>query len=150
MPKRPLSAGSDIEARCTRCREVTNHTVVAMVEDRVVRVQCHICDGVHNYHPPAAKPAAKQAPVRSTAPREPREPRQTRSRAEAAAAEEWEAGVRLAATAGTVPYSMAGRYRHEDLVQHPVFGVGIVKAILPPGKMEVLFQGGRKLLRCGT
>lgn len=52
MNSRKLSAGDIIDARCTKCRAVTNHRIVAMVGDRVVRVECNTCHGVHNYHPP--------------------------------------------------------------------------------------------------
>ena len=56
MSTRKLSAGDIIEARCTKCREILNHRIVAMVEEKVVRVECNTCGGVHNYYPP---PAAK-------------------------------------------------------------------------------------------
>jgi hypothetical protein len=45
-------------------------------------------------------------------------------------------------------YDMAGKFRVNDLVDHTVFGLGIVKSLIKPGKMEVLFEGGKKLLRC--
>jgi hypothetical protein len=32
-------------------------------------------------------------------------------------------------------------------VKHPVFGLGVVKSVVP-NKIEVLFQEGKKLLRC--
>ena len=59
MTARILSAGDIIEARCTKCREVLNHRIVAMVEGKVVRVECNTCNGVHNYHAPPAAKAAK-------------------------------------------------------------------------------------------
>lgn len=150
MTKRPKAAGDHIEARCTRCREVTNHIIVAMVEGRVVRVQCNICSGIHNYYPPTV---AKPAPAKS-APREPRsaprEPRPSRNRAALADAEEWETVVGQVDPAPGKPYSMERTFRVGELVRHPTFGMGVVKAVLPPAKMEVLFQAGRKLLRCGS
>ncbi len=149
MAKRPTNAGDDVEARCTRCREVTNHTVVAMVESRVARVQCNICNGIHNYYPPAtqrtaARPAAAkpEKPVKA--------PRATARRTQAAEQAEWEEATRSAAAGkAVVPYTMTRSCRAGELLQHPSFGIGVVKAIIPPGKMTVLFEAGTKLMRCG-
>ena len=41
---------------------------------------------------------------------------------------------------------MKGKYRVNDLVEHPVFGLGVVKLVVVPDKIAVLFQGGKKLL----
>jgi hypothetical protein len=43
---------------------------------------------------------------------------------------------------------MDGRFQVKKLVLQPSFGVGIVKAVIVPNKMQVLFQDGIKLLRC--
>ena len=85
---RQLSAGSTIETRCTRCKGVLNHTIVAMVGEKIVRVECSTCHGLHAYHPP--KPvkeakAAKSAGTKTAA------PRKTKADPDAAARAEWEA-----------------------------------------------------------
>ena len=36
-----LTAGDFIEARCTRCKAVTNHTIIALVGTVPVRVRCN-------------------------------------------------------------------------------------------------------------
>ncbi|MBE0598017.1 MAG: hypothetical protein IH614_12175 [Desulfuromonadales bacterium] len=153
MTKRPKAAGDHIESRCTRCKEVTNHIIVAMVEGRVVRVQCNICDGIHNYYPPStAKPVStKEAQPRSTSAKAaPREPRAPRNRAAVADAEEWESMVGRGDSESARPYSMERAFKAGELVRHPTFGMGVVKAVLPPAKVEILFQAGRKLLRSGN
>jgi hypothetical protein len=43
---------------------------------------------------------------------------------------------------------MTGRFQVKNLIKHPTFGIGIVKAVIVPNKMQVLFQDGIKLLRC--
>jgi hypothetical protein len=141
--KKKLSAGDIIDARCTRCRTVTNHTIVAMVEDRPVRVQCNTCDGIHNYHSPAA-----ERPVRVVAEKAAPAPRKTRASAQSAAQEEWEAASRGADPSSVPRYEMGRGYKVNELIQHPVFGLGLVKTTIKPNKMEVLFEGGVKLLRC--
>jgi hypothetical protein len=141
-----LSAGGFVETRCTRCRKLMNHTIVAMVGEKIVRVECNTCHGIHNYHPVkvAKEPvAAKTTAKRVTTPRVPK------ADPAAVAAAEWavlEAGMD---PTQAVPYDMNGIFRAKKLLLHPVFGLGIVQLVLPPNKIEVLFQDGKKRLRCG-
>ena len=140
-----LSAGSIVETRCTRCKDITNHTIVAMVGEQIVRVECNTCHSVHNYHAPKAakEPAAKSAVKKTAA------PRATKADPEAAARAEWATLQPDMDQAKAIPYDMNGTYRAKNLLLHPLFGLGIVQAILPPNKMDVLFKEGRKRLRCG-
>ncbi len=143
--KNGFSAGDVIESRCTRCRRVTNHIIVAMVRERVVRVQCSTCDGVHNYYPPEVKAKTGPAPRTTTAP--PRTPKAGTRRAQAAETEEWQELSRGHSGPHRV-YEMDGAFKQGDLLQHHSFGVGVVTSLVKPNKMEVLFQDGRKVLRC--
>lgn len=146
MSQKSLSAGDTVDSRCTRCRAVTNHTIVAMVEDRVARVRCNTCGGDHNYHRPAGpKPAGAKA---GGAAKTPRTPRKTRASAAAELQQEWESLQRGVDPSQALPYDMEGGYRVNDALSHPVFGIGVVTALFKPNKMEVFFQGGKKLLRC--
>ncbi len=43
---------------------------------------------------------------------------------------------------------MNGRFNVKRLILHPVFGLGVVKAVIVPNKMQILFKDGIKLLRC--
>ncbi len=145
MITRKLSAGDIIEAQCTRCRKLLNHTIVAMVGERVVRVQCNTCGGAHNYRP-VAEP--KTPAVRTSSSKAEKAPRAPRKDPGAADREEWES-LRPAMESGQAfPYDMNGTYRVNSVVAHPVFGLGVVKCVIKPDKMEVLFQAGKKLLRC--
>ncbi len=143
--KKILTAGDNVESRCTRCRRVTNHIIVAMVQDRVVRVQCNTCDGVHNYYPPTSP--AERSPRAAAAPAAPRPPRAGSRRGQSADLEEWQELSRTLAGPRR-PYAMDSPFQVNDLVEHPVFGLGVVRAVARPNKMEVLFQDGRKVLRC--
>lgn len=117
-----------------------------MVGERVARVQCYTCGGVHNYYgEKEAKPAVAGAAVRK------KEPAARTARKEPGSAdrEEWES-LRPGMEEGrAIPYDMNGKFRVNDLVEHSLFGRGVVKRLAGPGKIEVLFQGGKKLLRCG-
>lgn len=144
MSSKKLSAGDIIESQCTRCRAVMNHTIVAMMEERVVRVQCNTCNGVHNYKEkktakvPAGKTAAaKKAPSAGRARKDPK----------AAERQEWENLRPAMQSEQALGYRMDGKYKVKDLLKHPVFGLGVVVGSAP-NKIEVLFEDGKKLLRC--
>jgi len=142
---RPLSAGSTVETRCTRCRAVMNHTIVAMVGEKIVRVECNTCHGMHNYHP--VKVAKEPAPPKATQ-KKPAAPRTAKADPAAAAAAQW-AGLHAGMdVAQAIPYDMNGTYRINNLLLHPMFGLGIVQLVLP-NKIDVLFKEGKKRLRCG-
>ncbi|MEZ4599959.1 MAG: hypothetical protein R2940_09225 [Syntrophotaleaceae bacterium] len=144
MSSKRLSAGDFIEARCTRCRTVTNHTVIAMVEERPVRVRCNTCHGDHNYRSPQQKQEAARTKTVST-------PRPARSSAKSRAAadqDQLQEILNQAETGLAVPYAMDRGYKPDDIVSHPVFGLGVVKELHKPDKVEILFTCGKKLLRC--
>jgi hypothetical protein len=140
------SAGDIVESLCTRCRKVMNHTIVAMVGEKIVRVECNTCKGTHNYHPvkAAREPAAGKAPQQKGA-----ATRKSKADPEAAAREEWAELRPFMNPVQALPYDMNGTYRVKNLLQHPVFGLGVVQLLLPPNKMDVLFRDGKKRLRCG-
>ena len=46
---KPLTAGSEIDAWCTKCRMDLLHRIVAMVRGRPKRVICMTCNSEHNY-----------------------------------------------------------------------------------------------------
>jgi len=145
MSIRKLSAGDNVESRCTRCLTVLNHTIVAMVGERVVRVECNTCHSVHN-HPrekTAAKPAPRTSGMKST-------PVSRKSGKDPGSAEreEWESLRGAMEGKPAQAYDMDGKFRANDLVEHAVFGLGIVLRVAGPNKMDVLFQSGKKLLRC--
>jgi hypothetical protein len=139
--EKKIEAGSEINSRCLKCKAVTNHTVIAMVNGKVAKVLCNVCGGRHNYRPEKPEPAgpAKRKTARPNV-----------------------AGIRQAKAeayfeeqiAGRDPfkalvYDMTGIYKEGDLIDHPIFGLGVVTERVMPDKIEVLFRQGSKLLICG-
>jgi Zn ribbon nucleic-acid-binding protein len=150
MSSKKPSAGDYIDARCSRCKAITNHTIIAMVEDKVVRVQCNTCGGMHNYRVPKAEKPAKV--VKSRTPATPKAVKDARSASAKAAVldqEQWVAASRDADPTRAVPYSMDGTYKVNSWINHPTFGFGLVLTVVP-NKVEILFQDGKKLLRCSS
>lgn len=172
MPLSP-GPGDRIEARCTRCNDVTGHVVVALVRGEIVKVECRACGSVHKYYPPIARKAAQNKdavcrvkpgearraavaavrPLNAGSASPPREAAATgrvpsRNRREAELCEEsWKRTLERTA-AEPRPYTMDTAFAVGDVVEHPAFGQGVVNEIAPPDKMRVLFRDGVRLLRC--
>ncbi len=149
MRNTKLSAGDIIDAMCTRCRSILNHTIVAMVEDRVVRVECNTCHGVHNYRGKPEKKIPEPGPSGHEKQKTPRAKKSnTAKEPKITDRQEWETLCSGNPADRSIPYDMNGKFQVDDPVDHSTFGVGIVRALIPPNKMEVLFESGKKLLRC--
>lgn len=165
--------GDAVASRCTRCDDVTGHVIVALVGDQIIKVECRACGSVHRYRPPEGVKAerketarrVRQGTERADAIREvraasassfaaavsPAAAKTTGSRAAKAAMaveEEWRRAIALAPGSNARPYAMNERFAVDEVVEHPVFGSGIVREVLPPDKVRILFRDGPRLLRC--
>jgi hypothetical protein len=76
-------------------------------------------------------------------------PRKSKADPEAAARDEWQALQLDRESTQPIPYDMGRVYRLKNLIAHPSFGLGIVQLVIPPNKIDVLFECGKKRLRCG-
>lgn len=131
------AVGADIESICNKCGDVW-HVVVAKVGEQIAQVQCKQCGGYHRYRPPGGKSVS------------------TRSRS-AGASSRPGAGQRpvtridkpLVEPDMSRPvrqYSFKDSYQPGDRIEHPKFGQGVVEITSEPGKMQVLFAEGRRVL----
>lgn len=50
-----MRIGDYIDDRCSRCKRITDHTVVSMVGEEVVKVMCRTCNSEHKYRGEKAK-----------------------------------------------------------------------------------------------
>lgn len=171
--------GDTIEARCTRCNDVTGHVVVVVVNGEILKVECRACGSLHKYYPPAnPKKTASRKEVCRVKPGEDRK-RAVNSvapgcRAEISTAskpasskaakatksakpkvrkdsqdfeEAWQRSLNLTA-ATPRPYAMDATFANGDVLDHSVFGLGVVQETEAPNKITVLFRDGVKMLRC--
>jgi len=146
-----LSAGSEIDAWCTRCRMDLGHRIVAMVGTAPKRVICQTCGSEHNFRPAAGsalggstvKAAAARAGSRDRASGEGRSKTTGTKRQEQIRAE-WEA--RLASGAPKRSYLPTERFAVGDLLQHPKFGDGYVRSLISPNKVTIAFSTGERTL----
>lgn len=140
MTTTPPSVGDSIQSMCTKCRKPARHVIVSIVDGAAARVECTVCEGVHNYRsPPAKAPAKQRKPAGESK-------KATRSVAAATAAQEWETLVGSKDPSRAAPYRQEGARapRAGDLLAHATFGVGLVRKIIPPNKADVLFREGVK------
>lgn len=128
-----LSIGGPIEARCPKCRRNTNHILISMDEEGPVKVQCQNCQAQHRYQAPIAvkKPTAQR-------PAHDRDAEQ----------KEWKLLRPGMNSEKAADYSMTDAYKVKTLINHPVFGLGLVQRVVGMQKVEVLFEAGKKTMRC--
>jgi hypothetical protein len=130
-----VKVGGEIEAYCTTCKQMKWHVVVAVVDEKPVKVECHGCHKQHVF---------RAGPPGEAKPRAPRKPRADEPAAPPPIGdleERLAAGERDART-----YSPKDSYAIDQFVRHPTFGVGLVVALPAAQKVEVAFRAGRKLL----
>jgi len=126
-----MSVGADIEAVCGRCG-TSWHVVIAMAAGRIAQVECRQCGKRHR--------------LRSVSADGPRPHRRTGA---PAAHKRISASRPLLAPDPSRPprlYRPAERYAPADRIEHPRFGLGVVERVLGPGKIQVFFADGQRVL----
>lgn len=130
--------GADVESLCGKCGD-TWHVVVAKMGDSIAKVQCKQCGGYHRHRPPGG-----QAPKR-TARKSGRASAAQRAKA-TAEMQRAEPLVEVDASQPPRGYSIRERYEPGQRIAHPTFGEGVVESVPEPGKMQVYFDGTRRIL----
>ena len=121
--------GGTIDSWCGKCKLVLAHTIEAMIGEKPTRVQCNTCSAQHTFK-------AQQPNVTSTGSESRGKPRSTR----------YQILLKGKDTALAKAYCSSERYVPGDLMQHAVFGFGVATAVKDGTKVEVLFEGGSKML----
>ena len=52
--------GDVIDDYCVKCRRLTNHSIVSLVEDAAAKVRCRTCYHEHDYRHEQAPPTKKE------------------------------------------------------------------------------------------
>src|SRR5215471_4119784 len=133
------AVGQDIEALCGRCGQVW-HVVMAKMGDRIAKVVCKRCGGHHRYRTEAddsvgeAPSGDRRAPVARRTVRPPPAPPI--------------AIPPFDPDKPPRPYAARDSYGPGDRVNHPSFGTGVVTGSPGPGKVEIAFPAGIRVLAC--
>jgi len=140
-----FTAGDDIDSRCLKCKHVTNHTIVAMVGNKVVKVQCNVCRAQHNYRPVQVE---KKTTVRRNGGKSGQSGTTGRSSREAKAENHFRELLGGRDPVAAVRYAMTKSFKEDELINHADFGIGLITRVIPPNKIEVVFKEGSKILIC--
>lgn len=166
--KKPRTGG-EIDSWCTKCKLDLTHRIIAMVGDVVKKVECKTCGSHHLYRPPkserdravAAKAAAREAreagrPAPSTSSSSSSSPSRASGRASSSAAARerdlvtaWEKSIAGQPSTAFKPYRITLVLSEGELVRHSKFGDGVVARVLDPGKVEILFKDGLRMMAHG-
>jgi hypothetical protein len=60
--------------------------------------------------------------------------------------ETWGKLVNQAEARKKIPYALSGSFKENDLIDHAIFGLGVVTHLLDNNKIQVSFKEGEKLL----
>jgi hypothetical protein len=129
--------GQEINAYCGKCKLERTHIVAAMESDTVRKVTCSMCGNTHNYR---QKPAAEKEPSAKTSSRA--TSRSGTGTRRSKQAEPFSIDPKRPVKS----YNMDTSFSTGDVINHPKFGLGSVEVSLPPNKIEVRFQDGKRLL----
>ncbi|MES1164773.1 MAG: hypothetical protein ABUR63_03375 [Verrucomicrobiota bacterium] len=133
------AVGEDIEALCGKCGQVW-HVVMAKMGDKIAKVVCKRCGGHHLYRTEQGSEAATSTGSQAT---------------RGAAARRARTRVPTPVSSPVPPfdpskpprpYSAAESFAPGERVQHPTFGGGVVTGSPGPGKVEIAFPIGRRVL----
>lgn len=126
--------GGEVDAFCNRCKMALAHTIIAMVGEKVARVQCNTCGGQHAYKGTAAPKPAK-----------PRAAAKPRGTAASRASVSFDTLLASKDTTKAKRYSPNDTYAVDDVIDHPTFGYGIVTNVRAD-KVGVIFKSSEKTL----
>ena len=135
MTEQTLPAvAKSIYTECKKCGAERYHVVLAHTSPTAAKVECEICKSKKTYKLPTAKkakaPGAAKAKPKASGPR---------SAAGRAAAHEADYQNMVGGSGEATPYSMKGKFTMNQKIQHPKFGVGVVRSA-HLDKVEVIFQ----------
>jgi len=148
-----LSAGSEIDAWCTKCKLDLGHRIIAMVENRPKRVVCQTCGSQHNYRAPKKVDAGVRVRRTSISASSSKAPLSkspsSRAKAENDRHIEWERRIAGNTLGAFKRYTIDSVFAPDDLVTHKKFGEGYVVDVLDPKKVTIMFRDGLKTLAHG-
>lgn len=144
MARTGFKAGDEVDSKCTKCKMVLAHTIVAMVGDAIARVKCNTCGGEHAYRPPPSASEAtakKRRAERKSSGIERAGGRSTQS--------DYEVLIKGRDITKPTAYSPAMKLSRDDVIKHDKFGIGLVTEIREGFKAHVAFPDQGRILIFG-
>lgn len=136
-----MAVGQEIISYCSSCKLDLKHVIVAHKsgnDGAVAKVKCGTCMKIHAFrHNPGVKALAAAA----------KKVRVPREKATVIPVEvEWRTSLDSRANAPQKPYAPTKEYHQGDVIDHPTFGCGVVRAVKDGNKFEIIFQRDVKVL----
>lgn len=122
---------------CKKCDVDRYHKVLAHTSDTAAKIECEVCHSKKKFTLPKAKKATTARKPSTRAP----SANQRRSNH----ASEYESLITSLVTMEEKPYSLKGKFEIANKINHPKFGIGVVRSV-QPDKIEVVFSDEVKLL----
>jgi len=140
------------DAYCLKCKLVLAHVVLLKVDGAATRVKCKTCGAEHKYRgtmPAIRKTAAVRTPGALRAKKTVEEKVTVND-----APLQWNLKIhKIQNMAPSKPirnYSLRETYKVNDVINHPVFGVGFVEKTSWDKSISVLFNDSVKLMGMNT
>jgi hypothetical protein len=134
-----MAAGEEIITYCGACKLELRHVIVAHKSGNsgtIAKVRCNTCNSIHAYR---GKPEAKRLVRSGDAP--------VRERARIIPLEvEWREQLKSKENLPSLPYAPTREFKVGEILEHPQFGCGVVRAMKDGNKFEALFQHDIKVL----
>jgi hypothetical protein len=127
----------EVVCYCTNCKLELNHRITRVEAGRPKRVLCLTCNTERTYRKSEAAMATKT-----------KKPSKRPLSAKATQEAGWQAKIDQRRE-NAKAYDMTQSYKLDEVIEHQLFGAGLVVGILPPDKISVFFQDGVKTMKCG-
>ena len=145
-PWKVISVGEEADSICPRCKEETIHRVVAIVERKIHLVICTRCNSQHRYRPSLAAMRKKTPlPSRRQA-RLIKKLEKSKSPLPQTPLDHWQRLREISAEVKPLDYDPGEKYRENQAIIHPTFGLGFVSRVIDASKIEVVFERQVKIL----
>ena len=129
-----IALGKEVVSYCGKCKMPLGHVIVTLNKrGHVGRCQCMTCKAVHAYRDPDKPVKAPGTGKRG-------------SKKDAVSAEVTWANAVSNAKGTAKPYKMSAEFSRGDLIEHPMFGKGVVEEVMTQTKIKVIFETSAKLL----
>jgi hypothetical protein len=139
-----LKVGGDVEAWCSPCGGLKEHSIVAMVGDEPKQVVCQSCNARHGYRTAPARKASVEAEVTAARQGLSGSEREAQRRGDEKAALARALANEIAAATDVRPFDPKARYRSGEIIVHPQFGRGKIETVLRSSLLVRFSAGGLK------
>lgn len=124
---------------CKKCGEDRYQTVIAHTSSTAAKLKCEVCGASNTYKIGAAAKKAK-APKTPKVPGAAKAAREAAAKTAKASAHKTEYDKLVSESESTPQkYNMKGNFKLNDKVDHPKFGLGVIRTSLQD-KIEVVFE----------